>query len=337
LYRVFHHCLKPLEAQFGMEFYKDRIRASRSARPVAAPPLSNAASTSKSHTSGLTKEYVPEAKMESSPPSGLQWSTLAKHPTPQSLQWTALMLADSALPVGSFAHSAGLEAASQLGLLLPSGGNLLQEDLLSAFVQSSTQSIVQSAVPFVVQAHRIASEASGFTPPSEMKNVIIDWLTLDQNAHAVLVGNAPACRASLDQGRGLLRVLTQWKQSDDTGKSVPLLEQLASSIVLNSSAGHFSTVLGVVVAVLDLSEHDACNLLGFCVARDLVSAAVRLNLIGPLASVPLLGKAADFARQGTTNGIEFLTDAQWAGAGCSPLLEAIQPCHDVLSMRLFRT
>lgn len=78
---------------------------------------------------------------------------------------------------------------------------------------------------------------------------------------------------------------------------------------------------------------ESCHLLGYCVARGLVSTAVRLNQMGPMAGVGMLAKAQAAAGQGIAIGSRDIH----AVTGCAPIVDAIQPCHDVLLTRLFRT
>jgi urease accessory protein UreF len=72
----------------------------------------------------------------------------------------------------------------------------------------------------------------------------------------------------------------------------------------------------------------------------MVSAAVRLSLVGPLASIPLLHKVQGAAEDGwKTSWIAMEEDPNplSAAAACAPVVEALHPCHDVLQLRLFRT
>jgi urease accessory protein len=137
----------------------------------------------------------------------------------------------------------------------------------------------------------------------------------------------------LDQGKSLARVALQWLGDDDARKK-QLLQQL-------QRGGHIGPVLGVVGALLGLDELQVCRLLGYCAARDIVSAAVRLSLVGPLASVRLLSHAQGAVQDGMNASLvamqEHQNDPLSAATSCAPVLEALHPCHDLLQMRLFRT
>ena len=78
---------------------------------------------------------------------------------------------------------------------------------------------------------------------------------------------------------------------------------------------------------------------------DAVSAAVRLNLLGPAAGQVTLQWAQASAEVGMQRVARAMSDtdddpvtaAKAAAAGCAPVLEAVHPCHDLLATRLFRT
>jgi urease accessory protein UreF len=102
------------------------------------------------------------------------------------------------------------------------------------------------------------------------------------------------------------------------------------------SVGHMAPVFGVVARLLNVDDmHDACRLFGYCVARDLVSASVRLNLVGPMAGQRVLADthhAVERALGSRSPDSDLLPPA-----GCAPVVEAVHACHDILRARLFRS
>jgi urease accessory protein len=382
LYRVFHTCLLPLKGQIGVEFYKDRIRASSCHNLASTTAMINNDNMNpyNIHTRavvGSIRNFDLARKQNNSkhllvddnqPP-------VAKHisnPTElDKVYWKAFMLTDSALPTGSFAHSSGLEAINQLGIISDPAD-------ISLFVQIATKSSLQQAAPFIQQIHMLFNQL--VTLQSSNQKQHIDqfcrlWLILDNHAHARLVSNSPACRASLDQGSSLFRVASQLMNGQDQHRNdliydTPLISALFQTIAKdiqqsspNQAVGHMSTVLGIVTAILGLNAQSCCRLLGYCVARDIVSAAVRMNLLGPLASVSVLSNVQQVAEEvyGISSDREFgaivddkpftfnpevddfesqkrtMLDQIRQSSSCAPLFDSIQPCHDVLSSRMFRS
>ena len=322
LYRIFHYCLQPLSPMFGLEFYKDRIRAVQSSSVTSSTRQPNgkvASTANKARERAITRgrDDGTSARLSSGSPEN------------PSSYWTAFILADSALPSGSFAHSSGLEAASQCNLL--SSGS----DDVARFVQSATRSTVQQGAPLIRQSHAWARKQ--LQEEEQQQQTGSEWKELDEYAQALLVANEPACRTSLDQGRSLLRIAMKWnrpsagKSGQVAARKRAILETVLQQTVSCQQSGHLATVLGVVTALWELTDEQACQLLSYCAARDTVSAAVRLNLVGPLASVGMIADAQEAAEQSI--GTSDLSTA----AGCAPAIDAVQPCHDLLSTRLFRT
>ncbi len=99
-------------------------------------------------------------------------------------------------------------------------------------------------------------------------------------------------------------------------------------------------MLGVVGAALGLPVGALLDALAYTTTRDVLSAAVRLNLVGPLQAIAL---QADVCAALPRLHEELLeADADEArmierAAASSPLLEATHACHELLEMRLFQT
>jgi len=208
---------------------------------------------------------------------------------------------------------------------------------LQHYISAVTQSVMELYTPTIVATHQLNA---GNTAHQRTTSA---WQEIDHQLHLRLVSNPPACRASLDQGRSLLRLGDKWdiehfQSNERTASSllrdVQFLHRDAESSSRHT-VGHLASIFGVVTLGLGLEALPACHLMGYCVARDVVSAAVRLNLVGPMASVAWLAQAQSAAQAGIERGRHStIFDTH---SSCSPLLDLIQPWHDVLATRLFRT
>lgn len=348
VYRLLHHGI-------GLQVYRERIAASRSAG-IVPQQRGPATSTVRDDVPKKTKPVDNTQKREALLLSRTPVEFFSRTPSSNnnnnsnSNDWAAYMLADSALPTGSFAHSAGLEAASQLGLLRG-------DKAVDAWVAAATRSAVTLSAPLVWASHCALATSASST------SWLDEWGRLDRHAHALLSTNAPACRSSLDQGWSLLRLAVQLQQEQQETNSRQTLETplraLQTKLQAVGAAGHWATVLGAVAQQLQLSEDQACRLLAYSVARDAVSSSVRLNLLGPAAGQVALLRARASAREALQlveqrlmmqektmrkncdgdgdSAVDPVAAAMAVTCGCAPVLEAVHPCHDVLATRLFRT
>lgn len=226
-----------------------------------------------------------------------------------------MQLADATLPTGGFAHSGGIEAAYQLGILT-SDGSRQGRDLplhrqVKSFVLSAARSNNRLQGAFAAAAH-------------DVSNNLAEWTLLDARLQAHLATNAAAFRASAQQGAALVRALTYWPAPNS---EVALPRPLR---------GHLATVFGLAAARLGLSRDAALQALAHCTVRDLLSAAVRLNLVGPLYAVGLQAEImAELepdllevaAQQGSIDN----------AASSSPMVDCAQAAHDLLHARMFLT
>jgi len=216
--------------------------------------------------------------------------------------WTLLQLADSAFPTGAFAHSAGLEAAVQLGRVSDAVG-------LAGFVEEVLWSAGRSALPFV---------AAGLRAPEALP-------ALDARCDAATPGHV-ANRASRAQGLAFLRVA-----AEAFGGATEMLALRARQAGI---AGHIAPSFGAVLGTLGTGEREACRLFLFGAARGLISAAVRIGAAGPLEGQRLLARQREVAESVlvATAGL-----APEAAASAAPLLDLLQAHQDRLYSRLFQS
>ena len=167
-------------------------------------------------------------------------------------------------------------------------------DHVEAYLLAATHSALQLATPYVVAGMNAVAKTSATTSTTMDDNLVTAWQTLDQQHHALLVSNSPACQASIDQGHGLLRVAMAWSQKQSHRKPTMHAKLRLIQSELPHHHGHLAPIFGIVLSLLGITNpHMACHMLAYSMARDMVSAAVRLNAIGPLASVSILDRVQE--------------------------------------------
>lgn len=219
-------------------------------------------------------------------------------PSAELLVWQVV---DSAFPAGGFSHSWGLESAWQ-------HGEIVEPAALATFVHESVRQAGRGALPFVTAAHRDPSTLEG----------------LDEMANAFLT-NAVANRASRAQGRAFVASAARiWPDAE-----LARLERRAKSL-----AAHVAPLTGAVLGILGLSLHSAQRVVLFTTARGVLSAAVRLGLVGSYEAQRLqVAAGADIeATIRECGALDLDSLAQTA-----PLIDALHAAHDRLYSRLFQS
>jgi urease accessory protein len=266
-----------------------------------------------------------------------QFSQLSITTSPSSLH-TLLLLADSALPLGSFAFSAGLE--SYLAHHRVPGAQ--QHILLRTFLSHSLLSLASTSLPYVLAAWR---------DPSRLEEL--------DNAFDASTVCTVARRASVSQGRALLGVwersfkssantLDQGKEADAReelkkfGRAFKLQPTVASSLtgspfdngyMLNA---HLGPLWGVVTRALSVDEESAAYLYLFSHVRTVISAAVRAGVLGPYQA------QAELSSIDLRHDIEKLVKQWWdtqpENAGqVVPIMDMWVGRHEKLYSRIFNS
>jgi urease accessory protein len=213
--------------------------------------------------------------------------------------WVIWQLMDSAFPAGGFAHSNGLESARQAGWI---GGG----DGLAEFLEVSLRQSARAVAPFVMAAH----ERPG------------SFAEVDGDCDAFLT-NHVANRASRAQGQSLLAAAARVFPSER-------LQSLHQLIRRERRPGHSAPVLGAVAAALEIDAGRAVEMALFLVLRNLVSAAVRLGLVGPLEGQSIQARLSPLA-------IALANPPARDAAQTAPLLDLLQATQDRLYSRLFQS
>jgi urease accessory protein len=176
---------------------------------------------------------------------------------------TLLQLCDTALPIGAFSFSSGLETYTQQGLIADAA-------TLRTWLETLLRHTVHGGhlLP-VALAYRATAAA--------------DWAQLERlDQHITAMKHARELReASVKTGQQLLRLARQvW-----SGPSVERLHALSQG---GSMACHHALVLGVLGCELGLTERVMVEAAGYQWLSGMVSAALRLLPLGQLAGQRLL-------------------------------------------------
>ena len=245
---------------------------------------------------------------------------------------TLLLLSDSALPLGSFAFSNGLESYLAHHPRTPTQS---QHSLFHTFLNLSLQSLAGTALPYVLAAYR-------------RPETIVD---LDNDFDASTPCTV-ARRASVAQGKALISV---WERSFRAHYStistvedhrvpdtIAVLETFSSLLRTSPQGdlyppnGHLPPLWGVITRVLALPLRDTAYLFLFSHARTVVSAAVRASVLGPYHAQSVL------ASQELRLRIKELMTQYWdtrpEDAGQSaPVVDLWVGRHECLYSRIFNS
>ncbi|KAH7393401.1 hypothetical protein BKA64DRAFT_86448 [Cadophora sp. MPI-SDFR-AT-0126] len=235
-----------------------------------------------------------------------------------------LLLSDSALPLGSFAFSSGLE--SYLAHTRPSSS-------FPAFLGFSLSSYASTTLPFVLAAHRN----------------VFDLVELDDTLDAAIMCTVGR-RASVAQGRALLSI---WDRSFSSampagasGASVQALKEFtillrgtSSSAVSNdlpTASAHLGPLFGAIACVLGMSLEQTAYVFMLSHVKTLLSAAVRASIFGPYHAQKLLASVE------VQQFIQQVIDQEWhtsiEDAGQSvPVMDLWVGRHEMLYSRIFNS
>jgi urease accessory protein len=175
--------------------------------------------------------------------------------------WLLWQLADSAFPIGSFAHSGGLEAAWQHGAVRDAAA-------LEEYIVASLRQTACGPAWFVAAAWRESDR----------------WADVDA-ACDLFLNNHVVNRASRGQGRALIAsaarafgmdALTGFDRYTRGGRTPP----------------HLAPAWGVVCRAMGLDAPRTTNLFLFAAARSLASSAVRLGIVGPIEAQQIQARLA---------------------------------------------
>ncbi|KAJ7094497.1 urease accessory protein UreF [Mycena belliarum] len=214
-----------------------------------------------------------------------------------------LLLSDSNLPTGAFVASSGLESFLAHGFGAPppqSATPTLKSDTIAAFVRDSLNTYAPSALPFVSDAHEAVGRlrTGAAAPPCTLA-----LLKALDGLYECTTLNHVARRASASQGVALLSLYAKGfaRPPGHAASALPAAAPEAAAMAALVDAfkltvrrgerdahAHLPVCWGILCAALGLSLERTQHLHLYLHARSLLSAAVRLNSIGPYAAQQIL-------------------------------------------------
>ena len=233
-----------------------------------------------------------------------------------------LLLSDSALPLGSFAFSSGLESylAHRPPRPVPS---------IFSFLSLSLSSVASTLLPYLLAA---------FKEPTSLA-------FLDDTLDACTLCHV-ARRASIAQGCALI---TLWERAfratvDSEVPAALALTQFAKDLKEGSGSdldglvrgGHFAPTWGVVTVAMGISITDSAYAFLLSHAKAVLSAAVRASLVGPYQAQSVL--AGEWLRQKIAKCLEDNWEIHIDDAGQDvPLMDIWIGRHEKLYSRIFNS
>ncbi|PWY71589.1 urease accessory protein UreF [Aspergillus sclerotioniger CBS 115572] len=244
-----------------------------------------------------------------------------------------LLLSDSALPLGSFAYSSGLESYLAHNKPLPRSVTPIAS--FHRFLKLSIASLASTSLPYVL---------AGYRRPVDLESLDND---LDASTPCIV-----AQRASLAQGRALLGV---WERAfrgtyatrplsvgPTAAKAVKMIEAFSDALKSSMDTdelgpkGHFAPLWGVVCLAMGMDARQTAYVFMLNHAKAVLSAAVRASVMGPYQAQNIL--ASKNLQAMITQRIDREWDTPIEDAGqIVPPLDLWVGRHELLYSRIFNS
>ncbi|CAI5710893.1 unnamed protein product [Hyaloperonospora brassicae] len=207
------------------------------------------------------------------------------------------------------------EAAAQEGLVSARS--------LPAFLSASLHQNANFALPLV-----FSSRQTLVTAPDFVESV----LRLNSRAIA-LYSNHVARKASFAQGAALLRLALSTYASANPRTHVLL--DIRKAVKKRKQEGvHYAVLFGVVCALLDVAVESTQRMFLYVTTRDILSAATRLNLVGPFEAAKLQFELTPLLEKVVRDKKDREVEDSYSSA---PILDLVQAMHDQLYTRIFNS
>lgn len=285
----------------------------------------------KSHLAGIKASPTKIPSLHNGPVNGTLGAPLSDMGSIHAL----LLLSDSALPLGSFAYSSGLESFLAHRKQRRPGSESKPANFQS-FLHLSLLSVANTSVPYLLASYR---------EPNRLEHLDND---LDASTPCTV-----ARRASIAQGRALLGVWersfrSSWSDAsqgaDGEDHAAEALRDFSRAMKLNSDDapitfhihGHFAPIWGTTSRIMGLEAYETAYVFLINHAKAVLSAAVRASVMGPYQAQSLL--AGKDIQQVVRQCIEEVWDLTPEDAGqVVPSLDLWVGRHELLYSRIFNS
>jgi len=236
-----------------------------------------------------------------------------------------LLLSDSALPLGSFAFSSGLE--SYLAHHPASRGSKPASEAFPQFLTLTLTSLATTTLPYLITA---------YNSPNQLQDLdsTLDACTLCPVAR----------RASIAQGKALLTLWDRALKADagntPAGQALSDFSKASRTPASDEEdieiAGHFPLIWATLTCAVGITLHESAYTFLFNHAKAVVSAAVRASVMGPYAAQGVL--ASEWLRGEIGRVMERVweVDVEEAGQGV-PMCDVWVGRHELLYSRIFNS
>jgi urease accessory protein len=247
-----------------------------------------------------------------------------------------LQLADSALPVGGFVASNGLESSIQSG----------HTNSLEKFIRDSIKQCKYSNVPFITStlSHLTSEISSKLASETNIQKIV----AVDKNCQAFMGSNHVNQRASCAQG---LAYLTLISRSFPNSNHANLAKEFKALVLRKQAFGHLPICFAICCFCLNIPIKRAEYLYLFLFVRSVVSSAIRMSLIGPYEGQMILFDSKKLVEQVLADTVGPTVDPNlsemergWGyndiedqAVQTSPVLDILQGSHDRLYTRIFNS
>lgn len=232
--------------------------------------------------------------------------------------WISLQLCDSSFPTGSFSHSGGLESVVSHGLVSRSSF----VSFLSLYLEQS----LYQMLPLLSSVHIPLNNTESFN------DFFSKYAEGDGLCHS-LITNEVSRRASMNQGKCFIRACTE-----TFSYKYPQIMQFYDTMNRKVQDGrincHYVPVFGAICGLLRLPLDLTQRLYLRCLLRDLISAAHRLNVVGPLEGSRIQAEYAGVIERMLQ---QYSSSSIAEPIQTCPMLELMQASHDNLYSRLFNS